>query len=148
MEISQIAEVQLQDINLLQRDRSQQDQSLSYCNGVIKKSFQPEFFKLGDPTPGQANDCSGTHFIVDNRLDLDKGCLGAGIFTKVARDCACENQEAEEMCSAGFSSPAVLHSKNYEDYQNDVSMQENDGHCNAELVDGDFAQVESNLIVR
>ena len=39
-------------------------------------------------------------------------------------------------------------SKNYEDYQNDVSMQENDGHCNAELVDGDFAQVESNLIVR
>ena len=67
----------LRDINLQQRDRSQRDQSLSYCNGVIKKSFQPEFFKLGDPTPGQANDCSGTHFIVDNRLDLDKGCLGA-----------------------------------------------------------------------
>ena len=80
-------------------------------------------------------------------LILTKG-VGAGIFKKVARDCACENQEAEEMCSAGFSSPAVLHSKNYEDYQNDVSMQENDGHCNAELVDGDFSQVESNLIVR
>ena len=114
----------------------------------LLRSYFISYFKLGDPTPRQANDCSGTHFIVDNRLDLDKGCLGAGIFTKVARDCACENQEAEEMCSAGFSSPAVLHSKNYEDYQNDVSMQENDGHCNAELVDGDFAQVESNLIVR
>ena len=49
------------------------------------------------------------------------------------------------MCSAGFSSPAVLHSKNYEDYQNDVSMQENDGHCNAEFVDGEIAQVQSNL---
>ena len=67
----------LRDIDLQQRDRSQWDQSLSYCNGVIKKSFQPEFFKLGDPTPGQANDCSGTHFIVDSRLDLNKGSLGA-----------------------------------------------------------------------
>ena len=56
-----------------------------------------------------------------------------------------ENQEPEEMCLASFSSPAVLHSKNYEDYQNDVSMQENDGHCNAEFVDGEIAQVQSNL---
>ena len=114
----------------------------------LLRSYFISYFKLSDPTPRQANDCSGTHFIVDNRLDLDKGCLGAAEgYSKRLPD-ACENPEPEEMCSDGFSSPAVLHSKNYEDYQNDVSMQENDGHCNAELVDGDFAQVESNLIVR
>ena len=43
----------LRDIDLQQRDRSQWDQSLSYCNGVIKKSFQPEFSKLGDPYQGK-----------------------------------------------------------------------------------------------
>ena len=115
----------------------------------LLRSYFISYFKLGDPTPRQANDCSGTHFIVDNRLDLDKGCLGAAEgYSKRLPEIVHENPEPEEMCSAGFSSPAVLHSKNYEDYQNDVSMQENDGHCNAELVDGDFAQVESNLIVR
>ena len=107
----------LRDIDLQQRDRSQWDQSLSYCNGVIKKSFQPEFFKLGDPTPGQANDCSGTHFIVDNRLDLNKGSLGAAEdYSKRLPETVHENPELKEMCSAGFSSPAVLHSKNYDDY--------------------------------
>ena len=43
----------------------------------LLRSYFISYFKLGDPTPRQANDCSGTHFIVDNRLDLDKGCLGA-----------------------------------------------------------------------
>ena len=88
----------LRDIDLQQRDRSQWDQSLSYCNGVIKKSFQPEFFKLGDPTPGQANDCSGTHFIVDNRLELkglsvlqrviQKGCQRLCMKIQNLRKCA------------------------------------------------------------
>ena len=115
----------------------------------LLRSYFISYFKLGDPTPRQANDCSGTHFIVDNRLDLNKGSLSAAEgYSKRLPEIVHENPEPEEMCSAGFSSPAVLHSKNYEDYQNDVSMQENDGHCNAELVDGDFAQVESNLIVR
>ena len=49
------------------------------------------------------------------------------------------------MCLDSFSSPAVLHSKNYEDYQNNVNMQENDGHCNAEFVDGEITQGQSNL---
>ena len=43
----------------------------------LLRSYFISYFKLGDPTPRQANDCSGTHFIVDNRLDLDKGCPGA-----------------------------------------------------------------------
>ena len=100
MEISQIAEVYATGHKLATKGQIPTE-SLSYCNGVIKKPFQPEFFKLGDPTPGQANDCSGTHFIVDNRLDLDKGCLGAAEgYSKRLPEIVHENPVPEEICIA------------------------------------------------
>ena len=79
----------------------------------LLRSYFISYFKFGDPTPRQANDCSGTHFIVDNRLDLNIGSLGAVEgYSKRLPEIEHENQEPEEMCLAGFSSPAVPHSKN------------------------------------
>lgn len=53
--------------------RSTQDLTLNRC--TIKTSgFLPEYFKLGRATPGQENDCSGVHFILEDHI-LDAATL-------------------------------------------------------------------------
>lgn len=44
-----------------------QDLTLNRCT-IETDGFIPEKFKLGKPTPGTENDCSGTHFILEDRL--------------------------------------------------------------------------------
>lgn len=43
------------------------DLSLNRCT-VETEGFIPEKFKLGNPTPGSDNDCSGSHFIFEDRI--------------------------------------------------------------------------------
>lgn len=43
------------------------DISLNRCT-IESEGFIPEKFKLGKPTPGTENDCTGTHLIFENRL--------------------------------------------------------------------------------
>lgn len=46
---------------------SGRDNSISRCT-IQTDGFLPEKFKLGKPTPGAENDCSGTHFIWEEHL--------------------------------------------------------------------------------
>lgn len=49
-------------------DRSRnRDNSLNRCT-ITTDAFAPEKFKLGKLTPGEENDCSGTHFILEEHL--------------------------------------------------------------------------------
>ena len=43
------------------------DLSLNRCT-IETEGFIPEKFKLGNPTPGSDNDCSGSHFIFEDRI--------------------------------------------------------------------------------
>lgn len=48
-------------------DNEQIDYTLNRC-AVETDGFLPEKFKLGKPTPGEQNDCTGTHFILEDHL--------------------------------------------------------------------------------
>lgn len=43
------------------------DISLNRCS-INFEGFVPEQFKLGNPTPGKQNDCTGPHFILENNI--------------------------------------------------------------------------------
>lgn len=46
----------------------QQDRTLNRCTDNYIKAFVPNHFKLGLPTPGAANDCTGTNFMLESHL--------------------------------------------------------------------------------
>lgn len=48
-------------------DNSKKDRTLNRCS-LDGKSFTPEKFKLGSPTPGADNDCTGPHFFIETIL--------------------------------------------------------------------------------
>lgn len=43
------------------------DISLNRC-AIENSGFLPEMFKLGNPTPGEDNDCTGPHFILEDNI--------------------------------------------------------------------------------
>ena len=120
------------------------DQSLNYCNEYIKTAFQPEFFKLGNPTPGKQNDCSGRTFFLGNRLDFKKTAQAAAEDNS-KRLMNIDGESGENMCVPAHSSPALLKSKIYEDYQEDVSVEKKECEMEVDLEDSEIAIVESEL---
>lgn len=44
------------------------DRSLNRCTDSYIKAFVPNHFKLGLPTPGATNDCTGPNFMIESRL--------------------------------------------------------------------------------
>lgn len=58
------------DYILREFDNNQEglDRTLNRCTVVSTNGFVPEHFKLGAPTPGAENDCTGPHFIIERLL--------------------------------------------------------------------------------
>lgn len=48
-------------------EKTEIDRTLNRCS-LDKSTFVPEKFKLGSPTPGQENDCSGPNFLLETYL--------------------------------------------------------------------------------
>lgn len=58
------------DYVLREFDNTQQgiDRTLNRCTENYIKSFVPNHFKLGLPTPGATNDCTGANFMIESHL--------------------------------------------------------------------------------
>lgn len=58
------------DYVLREFDNNQEglDRTLNRCTIDYMNSFVPNHFKLGSPTPGAANDCTGSHFLIEPHL--------------------------------------------------------------------------------
>lgn len=50
------------------------DISLNRC-AIENEGFLPEMFKLGNPTPGAENDCTGPHFILEDNISEMEAAL-------------------------------------------------------------------------
>lgn len=51
----------------IETNTANRDVSLNRC-AMEKFGFLPEMFKLGDPTPGKENDCTGPRFILEDNI--------------------------------------------------------------------------------
>ena len=60
----------LRDVNLQSPGGiGETDLSLNFCAETLSRTFSPQYFKLGSPTPGKPNDCTGPKFQLEGNLD-------------------------------------------------------------------------------
>lgn len=69
------------------KNAAQEDISLNRC-AVESHGFIPEKFKLGNPTPGKHNDCSGPHFLLEDHIP--------SVVSEYCDNC----DESEDQCSS------------------------------------------------
>ncbi len=76
------------------------DQSLNRCT-ISSAGFLPESFRLGHPTPGEENDCTGERLILENEeimQSVQDDRLPADLPSYVNEDFMSEDMEVEDSC--------------------------------------------------
>lgn len=120
------------------------DRSINRCS-TQTLGFIPEDFKLGQPTPGQENDCTGPHFILeDHILDLTHSVKDRFDYERYGDD-----EDAFQSCSASIPPSqyyATLSDKVDREIQTEVTAAGR-SHCTPLYLLPDAARMEIDLSV-
>lgn len=81
---------------------SKKDISLNRC-AVESSGFLPEKFKFGNPSPGNINDCSGPHFLLDDFIPVDVTSISTDDYDD-SEGASCSNQRTCETSIHSFIS--------------------------------------------
>lgn len=91
------------------------DRTLNRC-AYGRSAFIPEMFKLGSPSPGKENDCSGVNFLIENHFpelasdageDNTDSCINVDAFANVS-DESIEMQIQKELNAANTNQCSSL----------------------------------------